>query len=150
MDYNEAIKNSRCFGIAYDSSTKECKVCEVSKLCKARTEGTPAPTKADPAPDVTPAEKPDVEVTGAPRPQPKGGTAAAPAEKPKPAPKKQPKDSDKKYAEDMPDFKALQVDELSKLAAERGIDTSAFDKFTDVKIKRMRMIMALKVTYEVK
>ena len=126
MDYNEAIKNSRCFGIAYDSSTKECKVCEVSKLCKARTEGTPAPTKADPAPDVTPAEKP------------------------KPAPKKQSKASDKKYAEDMPDFKALQVDELIKLAADRGIDTSAFEKFTDVKIKRMRMIMALKVTYEVK
>lgn len=149
MDYNEAIKNSRCFGIAYDNSTKECKVCEVSKLCKAKTEGTPAPAKAEPAAADTDTAAPDTEVVAAPRPQPKAASAAAPAEKPKAAPKPK-KADDKKYAADMPDFKAMQVDELLKLAADRGIDTSAFDKYTEVKIKRMRIIMALKLTYEVK
>ena len=56
---------------------------------------------------------------------------------------------DVKYADDMPDFKAMSVDELCALIDERGGDSKEFDKYTAENIKRMRLTMALKKTYEV-
>ena len=56
---------------------------------------------------------------------------------------------DVKYADDMPDFKAMSVDELCSLIDERGGDSKEFDKYTAENIKRMRLTMALKKTYEV-
>lgn len=151
MDYNEAIKNSHCFGVAYDAAVKECKLCEVSKLCKARTEGTPA-QDAGAKVNATVAAAPDTDTTPAqPRPQPKTAEAApAPAPKAPKAPKASKPASSKQYDPDMPDFKPMEMDDLVKLASDRGVDVKQFDKFTETKIKRMRIIMALKATYEVK
>ena len=49
----------------------------------------------------------------------------------------------------MPDFKAMSVDELCSLIDERGGNSKEFDKYTAENIKRMRLTMALKKTYEV-
>lgn len=142
MDYSEAIKNSRCFGVAFDDTVKECKVCEVGRLCRQKTLGVnvsdnPAPKPAESAKDanVSPAT---------PRPQPKD--TPQPKEK---AAKKAPKAASKEYDESMPNFSDIkEMDDLLKLAKERGLNIRDFDRFDKVNIKRMRVIMALKTTYE--
>ena len=136
MDYTEAIKASRCFGVAYDSSVKECKMCEVCKLCKQKSEGI-IPAKED-LPEKTKAE--DTEVKSTKRPEPK--------EQSRPA-KKQKQSASKKYSNDMPDFKPMSLEDIISLATERGINVSEYDKYTATNIKRMRLIMAIKSTYEV-
>ena len=34
----DLIKSSICFGVAYDPSVKECKICEVKLKCKSKCE----------------------------------------------------------------------------------------------------------------
>lgn len=136
MDYTEAIKASRCFGLAYDSSVKECRVCEVCKLCKQKSEGT-IPAKGD-LPEKT--KQMDTEVKADKRPEPK--------EQSKPA-KKSKQTASKEYSDEMPDFKPMSIDDIVKLATERGVDIAEYDKYTATNIKRMRLIMAIKATYEV-
>ena len=136
MDYTEAIKASRCFGLAYDSSVKECKVCEVCKLCKQKSEGI-IPAKED-LPENT--KQVDTEVKSEKRPEPK--------EQSKPA-KKSKQSVGKEYSGEMPDFKPMSLDDIVKLATERGVNVSEYDKYTATNIKRMRLIMAIKATYEV-
>lgn len=136
------VKESKCFGIAWDGDVKECKICEVANNCKLRTLGgqkqapntKPATKKADEDEKVS-----SMKPTNS-RPEPKPAEKKAHAKKAaKPA---------KTYADDMPDFKPMSVDELLKLAKERGIDPAGFDKFTNTGIKKMRVTMALKKTYE--
>lgn len=136
MDYTEAIKASRCFGVAYDSSVKECKMCEVCKLCKQKSEGI-IPAKEDLTEKTNPV---DTVVKSDKRPEPK--------EQSKPA-KKQKQSASKEYSSDMPDFKPMSIEDITNLAAERGVDVSEYDKYTATNIKRMRLIMAIKATYEV-
>jgi hypothetical protein len=139
MDYTEAIKASRCFGLAYDSSVKECKVCEVCKLCKQKTEGI-IPAKEDLPDNTNPV---DTEVKATKRPEPKEQSKPV-----KPA-KKAKQNAGKTYSDDMPDFKPMSIDDIINLASERGVNVSEYDKYTATNIKRMRLIMAIKATYEV-
>lgn len=154
---NNPVKDSRCFGVAYDGTVKECKICEVAKLCKQRTEDDErraTPSKPNPA------KKSDISTSDEsvstmkpsnPRPDPssKDSSSSKPSTKAsakKESPKKD--SSDKKYSDDMPDFKPMSIEDLVELAESRGLNPSDFDKFTNTSIKKMRITMALKKTYE--
>ena len=137
MDYAEAIKASNCFGVAYDSSVKECKICEVCKLCRQKSEGI-LPAK-DSIPEAN-NDTADTVVKADKRPEPKEST--------KPA-KKAAKQNTKEYSAELPDFKPMSIEDIIKLAEERGVNISDYDKYTATNIKRMRLIMAIKTTYEV-
>lgn len=149
----KAVKESRCFGIAYDGDVKECKICEVASLCKQKTLGTAKKAPVTPPP----AKKSDISnddskvsstmAPATPRPEPKSQKEAA--EEKKPAKKAASKKPETNYAPDMPDFKPMDVDDLMKLAKERGLNPADFDKYTNAAIKKMRVTMALKKTYEV-
>ena len=134
------IKDSKCFGIAWDGTVKECKICDVSNMCKQKTmanikqinSSNNSNSVEDAKEIVNTEEKSKV------------------TEKPKKAKKEANKTSDKEYQSDMPDFKPMTCEELIDLAKERGIDVAQFDKYTSVPIKKMRLTMALKQTYQVK
>lgn len=149
------VKNSRCFGIAYDGDVKECKICEVANLCKQKTTGTSKKAPLTPAP----AKKSDISNDDSkvstmkpsnPRPEPNDSEPAENNTQDKKPAKKQSKKAEVSYADDMPDFKPMSVEDLIELAEKRGIDPADFDKYTNVSIKKMRVTMALKKTYEVK
>lgn len=142
----EMIKNSKCFGIAFDGSVKECKICEVRLKCenKCRLGIGETPKKPE---SVNLADKDEVSTSDA------AAAKSAAKEKSKTAKKPAKKDTAKadiKYADDMPDFKPMSIDELCQLLNDRGGDASEFDKYSAENIKRMRLTMALKKTYEVK
>lgn len=147
MDYQEAIKQSRCFGVAYDASVKECKMCEVGKLCRQKTEGIVVSSGAVDTPTTKKEKEKETEVASpSPRPTPKpaaNATATGKSSKKKGSTK-----PEKEYTDDMPEFKPMQLDELITLANGRGLDTAFIDNYSDVKIKRMRLIMVLKQSYE--
>lgn len=143
---DEMIKNSTCFGIAYDGSVKECKICEVRMKCKAKCEGAggiEVPKKPE---QVNLADKDEVSTSD------EAAAKSAAKEKDKTAKKPTKKataKADVKYDDNMPDFKAMSMDELVALLTERGGNPADFDKYTSENIKRMRLTMALKKTYEV-
>lgn len=134
------IKDSKCFGIAWDGTVKECKLCEVSNMCKQKTMANVKQVTASKS--ATPvASKNDVEEEVA---------ATVEETKPAKATKKAEKKPEAEYSDDMPDFKPMDCDELIELANERGLDIAQFDKYTSAPIKKMRVTMALKKTYQVK
>lgn len=140
----EMIKNSTCFGIAYDGTVKECKICEVRTKCKAKCEGGGGelPKKPEAA---NLADKDEVSTSD------EAAAKSAAKEKDKTAkkavnPAKAKKDV--KYADDMPNFTPMSIDELCKLLKERGGNPAECDKYTNESIRKMRLTMALKKTYE--
>jgi hypothetical protein len=140
---NDKIKESRCFGFAFDKDAKECKICEVAHMCEQRVlsdikKPTPKPTvKKDMAEqDASTVMKPQNN-----RPEPQKESA-------KPTKKKEKKVT-KNYDPDMPDFKAMSIEELDSLAVERGLNPDDFNTYANVSIRRMRLTMAVKKTYEV-
>lgn len=142
-DNNQKIKESKCFGFAYDKDAPECKICEVANLCAQRVmngvkKPTPSPTvkKNTAAENTSDTMKPE---TTRPEPQ---------KEATKPTKKKESKKSSKNYDPSMPDFKAMSNEDLDKLAVERGLDLEGFN-YSNVSIRRMRLTMAIKKTYEV-
>ena len=145
------VKESKCFGIAWDGDVKECKICEVSNVCKQRTLGGVKQASSKPAPAKKIEYSADDETVSTmkpsnPRPEPKKDT-----EKSEKAEKKATKaKTEVKYDDNMPDFKPMSVEELLELAKERGLNPADFDKYTSVPIKKMRVTMALKKTYESK
>lgn len=64
-------------------------------------------------------------------------------------PVKEKKQSTAEYDESMPDFKPMSVEELESLLTERGGNVADFEKYSNPSIKKMRLTMALKKTYEV-
>ena len=143
------VKESKCFGIAWDGDVKECKICEVANLCKQRTLGGTKQAPSKPAP----AKKSDISVDddkvstmkpSNPRPEPNKDTQKAEKTEKKATKAK----TEMKYDDNMPDFKPMSVDDLLKLAKERGLNPADFDKYTNANIKKMRVTMALKKTYE--
>ncbi len=139
----EIVQQSGCFGIAHDESTPECKRCDVRLQCKKRVEGAdiqaptirdipdPAPAKAEKA--SSPAKK---EVAPKPKAEPKAkaNKATKPAKR------------DVKYSDDMPaDWKPMTLGELKNLAVSREVTWTEYDS---EQITRMRLIMALKKSYE--
>lgn len=173
-DYEEQISESTCFGIAFDTHATECGVCQAKLRCEAKCRmsmsAPPAPiTLATPEEISTLTEK---KVT--PFPNRSTNLTSDEADKAVPFPKSQaepdplvptlPKDKtpEKKkakrlvdkppvqYADDMPDFKTLELSELEKMAVDRGAVLADFDKFKAPNIRRMRLTMFVKKTYEVK
>lgn len=135
----EMIKNSICFGVAYDPSVKECKICEVKLKCKSKCGcGVDDMDELPKKPEATDiADKQEVTFDDTKKVTKKPTTV-------KPEKKKK----EVEYAEDMPDLKSMSFDEIKDLAVNRGIDLSDFDKYNNDNIKRMRLTMALKKTYE--
>lgn len=141
----ELLKNSSCFGVAFDGSVKECKICEVKTRCEAKCRmglGKPESIAVATPEEVTEEAEAGVEVKKVIK---KNATKKS---------KKSVKEAAAKpkveYTDDMPEFKSMSTEELEKLAEERGIDISQFEKYNSPNIKRMRMTMQLKKTYEKK
>lgn len=141
----QMIKESTCFGYAYDESVKECKICEVCKKCKAKCEGAKVDTPKKPD-SVVLADKDEVSESEAAAKKSAEKEKSKDAKKPTTKPKKE---SNVKYADDMPDFQPMSLDEIQELLVNRGGNLADFDKYKADNIKRMRMVMALKKTYEV-
>jgi hypothetical protein len=143
---NAAIQSSRCFGVAYDKDAKECKVCEVANLCAQRVMGDvkkPVPTKPTANKNTAAENATETMKPAAARPEPQKEAA-------KPAKKEKPKKSAKNYDPSMPeDFKAMSLEDLESLAVERGLNLDDYAKYADVPIRRMRLTMGIKKTYEI-
>lgn len=161
MTVEEAIKSSQCFGIAFDPTVKECSQCDVHLRCeqKCRMGRAMIPTRPMPTllademdfndmvSDPKPAAKP------APKPSTKPSQASTPSKPtaPPPAPKKTVKDAlkAKTYSADMPEFKGLTLQQMEDMVVERGGDLAEFEKYKVENIRRMRLTMFLKKTYEI-
>ena len=142
----EMIKNSKCFGVAYDGSVKECKICEVKLKCENKCRCGIGETPKKPE-SVNLADKDEVSMSDAAISKSKAKESDKKAKKPA---KKDTAKAEVKYADDMPDFKSMSIEELFQLLNDRGGDASEFDKYSAENIKRMRLTMAIKKTYEVK
>ena len=140
------IKESTCFGYAYDESVKECKICEVCKKCKAKCEGAKVDTPKKPD-SVVLADKDEVSESEAAAKKSAAKETSKDAKKP--ATVKPKKENTTKYSDDMPDFQPMSLDEIQELLVSRGGNPADFEKYKADNIKRMRMVMALKKTYEV-
>lgn len=141
----EMIKSSTCFGLAYSPTVRECKICEVKLKCESKCKMAGATSK--PA-TVVMADKDEVSTSDeAVEKSTVKEVEANEAAKSKPTKKKK---AEVEYSSDMPEFKSMSIDEIEALLAERGGNPSDFDKYTNASIKKMRMVMALKKTYELK
>lgn len=107
---------STCFGSAYDGEIKECKLCICNGECKALMTGKPY------KPESPMKDKISKELSNRTR-----GDKVTPSIQ-------------------YPDFKAMTMEALEKLAIERNADPS-WQKYNNQGIRRMRLTMALKKTY---
>ena len=85
-----------------------------------------------------------------PRPEPKKSDNENKTEKTAKKSAKEKTKDEVTYNSDMPDFKPMSIEDLVELAKERGLNPADFDKYTHTNIKKMRLTMALKKTYESK
>jgi len=142
----EEIKNSSCFGIAFGDTVPECKKCDLQAQCKKKSEGLfVEPPRAKLKPKEAPAPK--KEDKKAKKETKKSAKSVAPStkkEKEK-APAKKPTAPASAASGNMPDFKAMGLEELKGLAAERKVD---WKDYGNDNITRMRLIMALKKSFE--
>ena len=148
LNIEDLIQNSICFGVAFDANVKECKICEVKARCKAASDGTfgrlgALPEKPEKPEATLVAEKDEITYE---EPK-KGKTQLKPLSERKTTSTKNTKPS-VTYSEDMPDLKAMAYEDLEALAKERGLNLEDFEKYSNNNIKRMRMTMAIKKTYE--
>lgn len=193
MDIETAITNSSCYGIAYDSSCRECRICEVYKACRdacKRNGGVKVqvvelpPEMIDGFEEVTPHDDVDPqEPTNSPTSptyelmegyeevniKPDIITVADPEEvsmsdesvelvhekakhgNGKKVVSKKTAKATVTYADDMPNFKKMDMSELEALLEKRGVEAAPLKERygTNIPILKMRLIMALKKTYEV-
>lgn len=149
----EMIKSSICFGVAYDGSVKECKICEVRTKCKAKCEcGTGSidtdklpkkPEKPEQAPlaDKDEVSNSDKAVEKSLKKE-QSGTAKKPPKKQKP--------SEVRYEDGMPNFKEMSIEDIEKMLKDKGEDLSGFEKYVkNPNIHKMRLTMAIKKHYEI-
>lgn len=148
----QKVKDSKCFGIAWDGDVKECKLCEVASVCKQRTLGgvKQAPSKPATKKVDSDSEKVSTMKPANPRPEPKKSDNENKTEKTAKKSAKEKTKDEVTYNSDMPDFKPMSIEDLVELAKERGLNPADFDKYTHTNIKKMRLTMALKKTYESK
>lgn len=149
MNTEEMINASQCFGVAFDPTVPECKQCDVHLRCEQKCRLGRAMVPTRPA-STTLAEPTEVLEPDKPQ-QPRlvsSRTIKPPA---KPAKKKTVKESlkSKTYDPSMPEFKGMTLKQLETMVIERGGDLSEFDKYQAENIRRMRLTMYLKQTYEV-
>lgn len=145
VNVEEMIKKSTCFGIAYDSSVHECRICEVKLRCesKCRCGVGEVPQKPE---SVVLADKDEVSMTEEAMEKSRAKERDAKAKKPL---RERKQSTAAEYDESMPDFKPMSVEDLENLLTERGGNVADFQKYTNLSIKKMRLTMALKKTYEV-
>lgn len=158
----EMIKNSSCFGVAFDGKVRECKICEVRMKCESKCRMGLSSVVSNPSDiiDIEPTEEDKVEVTSS-NTKPEAVELADKDEismdedtlekvqkekAKKPAKVKKPVAA-VEYDESMPEFKPMSIEELEALLVERGGDAAEFEKYTNPSIKKMRLTMALKKTY---
>lgn len=137
------IHGSKCFGLAFDNKAKECRICEVKLRCESACRMGGAESIPD---SVNIADDDEVSETEKAVEKTKAKESSKTAKKVSTLSSKK-KSGDASYSEDMPDFKPMSMDEISQLLVDRGGDLSKFDKYSSDKIKRMRIIMAIKETY---
>lgn len=137
----EAFQASTCFGLAHDPTVPECKQCDVQAQCKIKSEGAniPVPTKRASKPEAPKEDKPVSEVK---KKSPVSNSTPKPANKPKPAPAKK---TSSAPSGNLPDFKPMTLEDLKELAKERNVE---WKEYGNDNITRMRLIMALKPTYQ--
>lgn len=150
----EMIKDSMCFGIAYDGKCRECKICEVSMKCEAKCRSGIGDVPEKPS-KVVLADIDEVSETevAAKKTATKEKAAPKTTTKAKPAGKKSTSTStkaEKKYDPEMPNFTPMSMDELIAMLPERGLNVADFDKYSEDRIRRMRIVQKLKATYEIK
>lgn len=149
MTTEEMINASQCFGVAYDSTVPECKQCDVHLRCEQKCRMGRAMIPTRPMPTML-AEPMDVLEPDKPKSQP--SVAKSATTKPtKQIPKKTVKEAvkSKNYDPAMPEFKGLTMAQMEKMVVERGGNLEEFDKYKAENIRRMRLTMFLKSTYEV-
>lgn len=128
------LQSSTCFGIAYDGGVTECKQCDVHLQCKVKSEKgiltttgeiiLPIEEKSDkPTKVVIPLKKSHVKKSPVTGKTPTG----TPAKKDTPV--------------SMPDFKAMDIEELKKMAVKYDV---VFRDYKNDNINRMRLIMTLR------
>lgn len=138
----EMIKKSTCFGIAYDGSVRECKICEVKLKCENKCRMGIGEVPSKPEPTVM-ADKDEVSMTDEAMEKSRAKEHEA-----KKKPVKEKKASTVVYEDGMPDFKPMSIEELEALLTERGGNPADFEKYANLSIKKMRLTMALKKTYQ--
>ena len=161
MTIEEMIKNSQCFGIAFDKHVPECKTCDVKLKCesKCRMIGTidatrPSMTMAASVSDIVSVpsdDDDDVVVVVKPKPQADKPKTKSKPEVKKPGPQTPNKSTVyvREYTEGgIPQFKLMTLDQLEKMAEDRGLNLADFEKYKSPNIRRMRITMALKKTYK--
>lgn len=129
------IQDSACFGVAYDSTVVECKNCDAKLRCETCCrEG-----KFD-------YQKPKSTVVA----DAKEIVSETPVKTPRKKPTVKEFTTVKHYSPDMPDFKGYTNEELLNMVIERNAGTAKdFEKYQVANILRMRLIMALKKSYEI-
>lgn len=159
----EMIKNSSCFGVAFDGKVRECKICEVRMKCESKCRMGLSPVVPSPS-DIIDIEAPEENkaeaVSSNSKPEAveladKGEISMdeSTLEKvqkekdKKPVKAKKPVAAVVEYDESMPEFKSMSMESLEALLVERGGNIEEFNKYTNPAIRKMRLIMALKKTY---
>lgn len=146
---------SKCFGVAYSASAKECGQCDVAQQCAKSSKVAAKPVSPNPAVkqearevelDTTP-----VSPAGETTMKAEGTTTFKPTTEKPPMKVSKTAAKEKKVKEvkpvnpDMPLFKDMTLEQLMELATNRGI--SDLYEGSEEKIRRMRIVMALKKTY---
>ena len=129
----EMIKNSKCFGVAYDGSVKECKICEVKLKCENKCRCGIGETPKKPE-SVNLADKDEVSMSDAAISKSKAKEADKKAKKPA---KKDTAKAEVKYADDMPDFKSMSIEELNKFISNLKL-TSEQASISEIVVKEIK------------
>jgi len=146
----KVIQESKCYGLAYDGTVKECNICEIAKDCKLETSKYVASVTKE------------VKATAGIEESPKNSTKTKPEEKPastkaKTKAKEAPEEVEEKTAEktvkdtsaepaEFATFKAMSLEELGKFAKKRGVENKWADK--DDRIHRLQLTIAIKKSYK--
>ena len=153
MTTEDMIKASQCFGIAFDPTVAECKQCDVHLRCeqKCRLGRAVVPTRPMPTMMAEPMEILEPDKVSKPQSSSAKTAKATAKSAVKTLPKKTVKEAvkSKTYSPDMPEFKGLSMAQMEQMVIERGGDLADFDKYKAENIRRMRLTMFLKSTYEV-
>lgn len=145
----ELLQGSSCFGIAPDMETPECKKCDVSAQCIAKMKNgesaTPPMSKKiadEPVKKPSPKKSTETKSTTSKK---KPATTKTESKK-APAKKSAPKKSTTTKTQDpnLPNFKAMSLDELKELAKERNVE---WKEYGNDNITRMKLTMGLKKSY---
>lgn len=154
LGIEEQIRNSSCYGVAYDGTLPECKRCDVSQRCSARCAALSEKedgeltievpfTQISSPPTVVQVEKSKTSKTTQPA-KPVSSTLSSLTKKPKIK-------TPKTYDPSMPVLKNLSIAELKELAIQRKCEgLEGIESITSQQIQRMRYIMLIKATYEIK